>query len=89
MTVKLNNIIPELYVSNIDKSLVFYIHLGFTVLYQRETEKFIFLEREGVQLMLEELNDSSWKTGSMELPFGRGINFQIQARAVDQLYTAA
>ena len=86
MTVKLNHLIPELYVSNIDKSLAFYTSLDFNVLYQRETEKFIFLEREGAQLMLEELNDSSWKMGSMEPPFGRGINFQIQVRDVGQLY---
>lgn len=89
MTVKLNNLIPELYVSNINKSLAFYTRLDFKILYQREAEKFIFLEREDVQLMLEELNDNSWNTGTMEAPFGRGINFQIQVNDVDPLYATA
>ncbi|OGV31177.1 MAG: hypothetical protein A3E88_03560, partial [Legionellales bacterium RIFCSPHIGHO2_12_FULL_35_11] len=67
-------------------SLIFYCHLNFKILYKREPEKFVFLEREGSQLMLEELNDDSWKTGVLEIPFGRGINFQIRVNDVDQLY---
>ena len=86
MTVNFNSLIPELYVRDIEASLIFYCHLNFKILYKREPEKFVFLEREGSQLMLEELNDDSWKTGVMEIPFGRGINFQIRVNDIDQLY---
>ena len=86
MKIKLNCLIPELYVSDIEASLIFYSHLDFKILYKREHEKFVFLEREGSQLMLEESNDDIWKTGVIEMPFGRGVNFQIRVNDVDRLH---
>ena len=89
MMVRFNSLIPELYVSDIEASLIFYCHLDFKILYKRELEKFTFLEREGSQLMLEELNDDSWKTGVIEIPFGRGVNFQLRVNDVDRLYAVS
>lgn len=84
----INPLVPELYCSNIQESLKFYCDvLGFTVAYERPEVKFAFLELEGAQLMLEELNDTdrTWKTGVLERPFGRGINIQIATSTIDSL----
>jgi len=75
---KFNKLIPELSVSNITISKDFYTnHFGFQIAYERAEEKFVFLSLGEVQIMLEEKNDH-WKTGELEKPFGRGINFQIE-----------
>jgi hypothetical protein len=34
--------------------------------------------------MLEEINDT-WKTGKLEYPFGRGVNFQIEVADIEPL----
>ncbi len=66
-------------VSNLNKSLEFYVKiLGFKAEYYRE--KFVFLSFQGSQIMISE-NDI-WNTGKLEKPFGRGINFQIEARDI-------
>ena len=54
---KFNKLIPELSVTNIDKSKEFYLNLGFKIMYERKEDKFAFLELEGNQLMIEEIND--------------------------------
>lgn len=46
---KFNKLIPELSVTDIEKSKGFYIKLGFRVLYERKKDKFVFLEFEGNQ----------------------------------------
>ena len=75
---KFNRLIPELSVTDIQKSLRFYVDvLGFTVDYSRPEDGFCFLSREGSQVMLEEVNDH-WRTGELEYPFGRGINLQME-----------
>ena len=72
-----NKLIPELAVSNFDRSLDFYSRvLGFKVEYDRIEEKFAFLSINGAQLMIEEDN-GNWVTGPSEFPRGRGINFEI------------
>lgn len=82
---KFNKLIPELSVSDLDKSLRFYIEiLGFKMEYQRGESKFAFLSLQGSQVMLEELN-KSWKTGKLEYPFGRGINLQIEVTNIAPL----
>ena len=49
-----NRLIPELSVSNIEKSLHFYTEtLGFKVEYSRTEDKFYFLSLEGSQLMIK------------------------------------
>ena len=74
-------LIPELVVSDIEASLAFWRDLlGFCVVYERPEERFAFLDLEGAQIMLEERNSEArqWITGTLEGPFGRGINFQIE-----------
>lgn len=80
---KFNSLIPELSVSNIKKSKEFYINiLGFKLEYERVEDKFAFLSLGKAQIMIEEVN-GYWKTGNLEYPFGRGINFQIEVNDVD------
>lgn len=71
---RFNKLIPELGVSDFQRSLQFYKEVGFKVEYSREN--FAFLSFNGSQVMIELANDT-WKTGELEYPFGRGINFQI------------
>ncbi len=74
-----NSILPELYVSDFEKSLHFYKDiLGFKVEYTRENPQFAFLSFEESQIMIQELNPNEkdeYKVGKFEYPFGRGINF--------------
>lgn len=75
---KFNALIPELTVTDIEKTKWFYIELlGFKLEYEREGDKFIFVSLEETQIMLEEIN-GHWETGGLKYPFGRGINFQIE-----------
>jgi catechol 2,3-dioxygenase-like lactoylglutathione lyase family enzyme len=85
---KINPLVPELYVSDFDRSLAFYRdRLGFGLVYMRAEECFAFLEREGAQLMIEQPQDSSrtWLTGGAGGSYGRGINFQIRVGDVETL----
>lgn len=71
-------IIPELVVSNFHVSLAFWTDgLGFEVMYRRAQPDFVMLRLGRAQVMLEVLNESSWLTGKLTAPFGRGINFEI------------
>ena len=80
---KFNKLIPELSVTNFDKSLEFYtITLGFKVEYTRPN--FAFLSLQGSQIMIEEINNH-WKTGKLKKPFGRGINFQIEIKDISPI----
>lgn len=84
-----NALIPELYCSDIARSLSFYTDiLEFTVTYERPDDRFAFLEREGAQLMLEQYTegDRSWLAGPLEHPYGRGVNFEIGVSNVDALF---
>ena len=62
---RFNALIPELSVTDIEKSKWFYIELlGFKLEYEREDDKFIFVSlEEETQMMLEEIN-GHWDTGS-------------------------
>ena len=81
-------LVPELGITNYSESLEFYTKvLGFNVLYKREEEGFAFLEREGAQLMIDDINvgRSFIKTeGTPKL--GHGLNLQIEASNVAKLY---
>jgi catechol 2,3-dioxygenase-like lactoylglutathione lyase family enzyme len=80
---KFNKLIPELCVSDLKKSLHFYIRvLGFKLEYRREEKQFAFVSYEGSQIMLEENPNSKWKTAKLEYPFGRGVNFQIEVKDI-------
>lgn len=82
---KFNKLIPELSVSNINRSRDFYLELGFEIKYERENDKFIFIELNGSQIMLQE-NNNNWNTGNLEFPYGRGVNFSIEVKDVSALY---
>lgn len=84
-------LVPELYVSDIDRSRRFYTGvLGFAVLYDRPEERFAYLVREGAALMLDQPADPgrTWLAGPLEPPYGRGVNFQIEVADIDTLHAA-
>lgn len=83
---KFNALIPELSVSDINKSLYFYlIILSFKLEYERKNDKFALISLKDSQIMIEEIN-GNWETGSLSYPFGRGINFQIAVDDIEKLY---
>lgn len=78
-------LIPELDVQDLEASLRFcVVGLGFTVAYARPEAAFAYLEREGAQVMLNEIN-GNWLTGPLTPPFGRGINLQIAVSSVTEI----
>ena len=82
---KFNSLIPELSVSNIEISKEFYLKIGFHIVYERKEDRFVFLQFEENQIMLEEINDH-WNTGVLEYPFGRGVNFSMTVSDVKKSY---
>jgi len=85
----MTRLIPELDVSDLDRSLAFYVNVvGFRVLYDRPEERFAFLDLDGARLMLEEAAGPGrrFQSAPLERPFGRGVNFQIEAANVDALH---
>nr|WP_315244896.1 VOC family protein [uncultured Albidiferax sp.] len=85
-----NALYPEFWVCDLAQSLRFYRDtLGFKVEYDRPEEKFAFLSLGGAQLML--LQDSASthsKTGELDYPRGRGVNFSIRVPSLEPLATA-
>ncbi len=86
-------LIPELCCSDIKVSVAFYTDiLEFNIQYERVDEGFAMLEREGSRIMLDEIGKTatstsrSWISAPLELPFGRGMNLQINTTDVDKLY---
>ena len=85
---KFNTLIPELSVSDFEKSIYFYVKiLGFKVEYRREENNFAFLSLNDAQIMIDKVNDN-WNTGDLEYPYGRGINFQIEVDDISPLLTS-
>ena len=85
---KFNALIPELTVTDLERSRAFYVGvLQFRIEYERPENRFLFLSRENIQLMLEEEN-GHWSVGELHYPFGRGINFEMTVSDVDALYRA-
>ena len=82
---KFNSLIPELSVTNILTSTNFYVLLGFNVKYERKENKFVFLEYENNQIMIEEVNNN-WSVGKLSYPFGNGINLSMEVSYIDALY---
>lgn len=80
-------LVPELLVTDLDRSLAFWRDLcGFEVAYDRPEERFAYLTLGSVHLMLEEIGDGRhWVTGPLAAPFGRGINFQISVPYAESL----
>ena len=78
-------LVPELLVTDLDRSLAFWCGLiGFAVLYDRPDERFSMVKLGTAAVMLEERQPGArqWLTGPLEPPLGRGINLQIAVPAV-------
>ena len=82
---KFNSLIPELSVTNIEKSKEFYLNLSFKIMYERKEDKFCFLYLEDNQIMIEEINNN-WNVGEMKYPFGNGINISMTVSDIDSFY---
>jgi catechol 2,3-dioxygenase-like lactoylglutathione lyase family enzyme len=83
-----NSLIPELNVSDFEKSLTFYTQiLDFHLEYRRDEDKFAFLSLQQNQLMIEQVyaGEQTWQTGPLEYPFGRGMNLSIEVDSLDVL----
>jgi catechol 2,3-dioxygenase-like lactoylglutathione lyase family enzyme len=69
-------LVPELEVSDFARSLNFYTQtIGFSVLYDRPERPFAYLGLGAAHIMIE--TGGAWMTGTLEVPFGRGMNLQI------------
>jgi len=81
--------VSELQVTDLDRSLGFWAGLiGFEIAYRRGEEQFVYLERpDGAQVMLEQRN-GRFETGSLELPFGRGIMMQVYVDDLEPIRAA-
>ncbi len=85
------SLVPELDVDDLDVSLRFYVGLiGFTVVFERSRERFVYLGLDGAELMLQEAAGPGrrFRTAPLEHPFGRGINLQIAVRSLDEVHEA-
>lgn len=80
-------LVPELYVRDIAVSRDFYVQiLGFACLYERPEERFCYLDFQGAHLMLDQIGATrDWLPAPLETPFGRGINLQIRAQALEPI----
>ena len=83
-----NPLVPELTVSKLTVSLVFYKEAGFRVRFQRERPAFAYIELGQAQFMLEEQHDRGWNIEPLDRPLGRGVNFQIEVTDVDAVYSS-
>jgi catechol 2,3-dioxygenase-like lactoylglutathione lyase family enzyme len=79
-------LVSELLVVDILVSLKFWCQaLGFEVAYQRPEQGFAYLERpEGAQIMLCQ-RSGKWETDELQMPFGRGVMFQIYVADVEPI----
>lgn len=82
-------LIPELDVTDLDASIEVYTGIfPFRILYLRPEERFAYLALGSAHLMLEELTGPgrSFHTATMERPFGRGMNLQIEVPDIRALH---
>lgn len=83
-----NKNIPELSVTNLQNSLDFYKTIGFRTEYERPENKFVFISLGEIQFMLQEIsNTDKWDIAPLTYPFGNGINFQLDVKNVDSIYS--
>lgn len=82
-----NKIIPEMSVTNLEKSLKFYKTIGFKIEYERPENKFVFLSLGEIEFMLQEISkDGKWDIAPLSYPLGNGINFQLEVDDVQKIY---
>ena len=85
-------LVPELDVTELAISLRFYAEvLEFRILFERPTERFAYLEYDGVELMIQEAAGPGrrFRTAPLEVPHGRGVNFQLRVDDVDAVHARA
>ena len=81
--------IPELSVTDLENSLIFYKIAGFKVEYDRPENKFAFISLGEIQFMLQEITDNDkWNVAPLSYPFGNGINFQLEVENLDEIYNS-
>ncbi|MDK8264913.1 VOC family protein [Pseudomonas oryzihabitans] len=83
-----SKLVPELMVTDLASSLYFWVScLGLEVAYQRLEDRFVYLDLNGAQVMLEQVDSEAgqWLTAALSKPFGRGINLQIDVVAVEPI----
>ena len=58
--------------------------------YERPVDSFVYFTRDGVDIMVEQIdgNGRRWITGELEKPFGRGINLQWKVKNIDDFYNS-
>src|ERR1700742_4269250 len=81
---------PELDVSDLDRSLTFYVGvIGFSVAFDRPEERFALLSLDGADLMLEDAAGPGrrFRIAPLERPFGRGVSFMIEVADVDRVHS--
>lgn len=71
-------LVPELTVTNLEESLVFYEAAGFSVRYRRDEPPFAYIEMGKAQIMLEQQHARGWNVEPLDRPLGSGINFQVE-----------
>ena len=82
-------LVPELDVADLARSRMFYVDLvGFTELFGRPHEAFVYLRLGRADLMLEEADGPGrrFRTAPLEVPFGRGMNLQIEHPFLDSAH---
>ena len=83
-----NKNIPELSVTNLERSLNFYKLIGFEIKYTRPENKFAFISLGQIQFMLQETSSKNkWSVAPLSYPFGNGINFQLEVDSINEIYT--
>jgi len=84
---KSNSLVPELSITDFQKTLHFYTEtIGFTIEYQRTEEGFAYLSLGESQIMVDQIGlTRTWATGELEYPLGRGINLQIEVEDVEPI----
>lgn len=86
-SINFNKNIPELSVTDLNKSLNFYKTIGFNIEYERPENNFVFISYGDIQFMLQEIsNNDKWQIAPLSYPFGNGINFQLEVTNVTQIY---
>lgn len=91
MAFEINPLVPELWCSDFETSMRFYVDLlGFDVAQQRRNDRHAYLSLHGAQIMIAHWkldgNWVPWLPQDMAQPYGRGINLQFMVPDVDRLY---
>ncbi|TFB57037.1 VOC family protein [Cryobacterium sp. Sr3] len=83
-------LVPELLVRDLEASIEFWCDLcGFTIRYDRPGDGFAYIMRGSAHVMLERAGAGrNWITGPLEVPQGRGVNFQVAVPDVDPILSA-